>query len=121
MIPCPSCGFIVFPGPAGSFDVCPVCGWEDDESMLGNPCVPPTEESLCLSAWQAQTLRRFPRWMSEYHGYRRDPCWRPLTHAEILYYATRAAAIDGGEDLDESVFYMEDAYWNKSPVPRLAQ
>jgi anaerobic ribonucleoside-triphosphate reductase len=30
--PCPCCGYQVFTGPPGSYEICPVCGWEDDLS-----------------------------------------------------------------------------------------
>ena len=26
--PCPSCGFVVFEEPPGSYAICPVCDWE---------------------------------------------------------------------------------------------
>ena len=32
--PCPSCGFQVFNEPPGSYDICPICFWEDDLSQL---------------------------------------------------------------------------------------
>jgi hypothetical protein len=35
--PCPCCGYLVFPEPAGSFDVCPICFWEDDLVQLVFP------------------------------------------------------------------------------------
>jgi len=29
---CPCCGYLTFDEePPGSFEICPVCGWEDDE------------------------------------------------------------------------------------------
>ncbi|WP_369384304.1 CPCC family cysteine-rich protein [Oscillibacter ruminantium] len=28
--PCPICGAMCMSEPKGSFDICPVCGWEDD-------------------------------------------------------------------------------------------
>jgi len=35
--PCPCCGHIVFDEPAGSYEVCPICYWEDDLSQLRFP------------------------------------------------------------------------------------
>lgn len=32
--PCPCCGHLVFDEPTGSYDICPVCFWEDDEFQL---------------------------------------------------------------------------------------
>lgn len=36
--PCPCCGFLTLSGPTrGTFDICPVCGWEDDEVQFNDP------------------------------------------------------------------------------------
>jgi hypothetical protein len=32
--PCPCCGYVVFDEPPGSYDICPICFWEDDISQL---------------------------------------------------------------------------------------
>ena len=33
-LPCPCCGYLVFDEPVGSFDICPICDWEDDDVQL---------------------------------------------------------------------------------------
>lgn len=114
MIPYPSYGFIVFPGPAGSFDFCPVCLWEDDESMLGNRCLKPTDERHSLAEWQNSSLEEFPLPIKALHGYVRDPAWRLLTNKEITKYQKRVGAIEAAAELAESVFRMRDAYRDKS-------
>ena len=35
--PCPCCGHLVFVEPPGSYDICPVCFWEDDSVQLRWP------------------------------------------------------------------------------------
>lgn len=35
--PCPCCGHLVFGEPPGSYDICPVCFWEDDNVQLRWP------------------------------------------------------------------------------------
>lgn len=36
--PCPCCGFLTLTEkPPGTFDVCPVCGWEDDDLQAREP------------------------------------------------------------------------------------
>jgi hypothetical protein len=32
--PCPVCGYLVFDEPPGSYDICPICFWEDDLAQL---------------------------------------------------------------------------------------
>ena len=35
--PCPCCGHLVFAEPPGSYDICPICFWEDDPVQLRWP------------------------------------------------------------------------------------
>lgn len=35
--PCPCCGYLVFDEMPGSFDICPICFWEDDVVQLAFP------------------------------------------------------------------------------------
>lgn len=36
--PCPCCGFLTFDeSPPGTFEICPVCGWEDDDAQFRDP------------------------------------------------------------------------------------
>jgi hypothetical protein len=36
--PCPCCGFLTMTGPArDTYDICPVCDWEDDEVQYKHP------------------------------------------------------------------------------------
>ncbi|MDB5338139.1 MAG: hypothetical protein JWN70_3758 [Planctomycetaceae bacterium] len=37
MYPCPCCGYEVFGEPPGSFEICPICYWEDDIVQLAFP------------------------------------------------------------------------------------
>jgi hypothetical protein len=37
--PCPCCGHLVFAEPPGSYDICPICFWEDDPVQLKFPSI----------------------------------------------------------------------------------
>lgn len=34
---CPCCGYYTLKAPPGSYDICPVCFWEDDSCQNENP------------------------------------------------------------------------------------
>jgi len=37
MYPCPCCGYLTMPEePPGTFSICPVCGWEDDNVQFAD-------------------------------------------------------------------------------------
>ena len=81
--PCPACGFVVFSEPSGSYDVCPVCGWEDDHVQLlhVDSRIGANKESLRQA--QALALHKVPIATSVLTSYHRDPSWRPLATGEI--------------------------------------
>jgi hypothetical protein len=81
--PCPACGFLVFDEGSGSFDICPLCGWEDDDVQLRYPSM--TGGANRPSLWQEQQriLERYPLTVREANEIERDPHWRPLKPNEI--------------------------------------
>ncbi|MEV6268467.1 CPCC family cysteine-rich protein [Kribbella sp. NPDC051936] len=54
--PCPCCGHLVHDDPPGSYHVCPVCLWEDDQVQLRWPLYPGGANELSLVDAQ-QTYR----------------------------------------------------------------
>lgn len=80
--PCAACGLLVFDEPAGSYAICPVCGWEDDPVQLAHPSLEGGANRESLRAVQpraggraAQAIQRGER--------TRDPRWRPLEAADL--------------------------------------
>ncbi|EMF29130.1 CPCC family cysteine-rich protein [Streptomyces gancidicus] len=55
--PCPCCGRLVHEAPPGSFQICPVCGWEDDLVQLRWPGVSGANRCSLIEAqrlyWEA--------------------------------------------------------------------
>jgi hypothetical protein len=80
--PCPACGFEVLSEPAGSYDICPVCDWEDDEIQLRFPAMRGGANTASLFEWQRAVLLRLPPQVVDHEGYHRCPDWRPLTVEE---------------------------------------
>lgn len=75
--PCPCCGWLVFSEPTGSYELCPVCGWEDDLSQLRFASAGGGANELSLIEAQAELARRDPP-PAPPPGVRRDPDWRPI-------------------------------------------
>lgn len=82
--PCPCCGFLVFSEPAGSYAICPLCGWEDDHVQLGHPGMRGGANGGSLKEYQDSALRDLPPSVEEYQGYVRHPDWRPLRDDECV-------------------------------------
>ena len=77
--PCPACGFLVFEEPVGSFDICAICGWEDDPVQLRFPSTPTGANSTSLIEWQNELSSEVRHAAQEHLGIRKDPRWYPLS------------------------------------------
>jgi hypothetical protein len=75
---CLGCGFRVFSEPPGTFEICPVCGWEDDNVQADDPSYQGGANGICLTDHQQSVLQRFPITIQEHAGFQRDPNWRPV-------------------------------------------
>ena len=91
--PCPSCGFLVFDEPSGSYDICQICGWEDDHVQLRYPSMRGGANGDSLVECQQAILREIPALIREHASYRRATEWRPLTPAD---YDGAGAHPEGG-------------------------
>lgn len=111
--PCPCCGWIVFEEEPGSYDICPVCGWEDDLSQLRFPEMGGANIPLV----EAQPLvGTGPEWEQEGPspeslGYLREPGWRPLDRAHDLFERPLQGKDYGSSYFDDRTAYY---YWRAS-------
>ncbi len=76
--PCPSCGFLIFDEPPGSYDICDICGWEDDHVQLKHPFMRGGANGGSLFDYQQEILKEIPIEVREHSGYVRDSDWYPL-------------------------------------------
>ena len=76
--PCPACGFLTLGQPPGSYDICDVCGWEDDPAQLASPRLGGGANRESLLEAQAAVLKRWPIEVQSAEGFAREPSWRPL-------------------------------------------
>ena len=82
-IPCPACGFLVLVEAYGSYDICPLCGWEDDIVQLVNPTSGGGANKTSLLECQQEALLKYPVVIRKAAGYTRSEEWRPLTADEV--------------------------------------
>jgi hypothetical protein len=119
--PCPCCGYLVFAEPPGSYDICPICFWEDDVSQLRFPA---TTGANHVSLIEAQInyaregvcerrLRRHVREPGEADV--RDPNWRPIDEGRDNIEG-HVSGIDYGETYPEDrtrLYYWSGSYWRR--------
>jgi hypothetical protein len=106
---CPGCGFrTVSEDVYGSYEICPVCGWEDDAVQLANPCSEGGANKVSLNEHQKYETS----WTEKRPIYERDPHWRPLNEEEIAYF-------EAAKRREHWAFHAETApelaYWRKRP------
>lgn len=78
---CPCCGYLTLSEPpSGTFEICEVCGWEDDRVQLDDPDWVGGANGLSLRQAQKNFAMFGPRRpiRGGLEQYRRDPDWKPL-------------------------------------------
>src|SRR6266404_5196315 len=92
MYPCPCCGYDVFGEPPGSFDICPICFWEDDVVQLAFPDLAGGANKCSLIEGQrnfamfgACELRIKPHVRAPKESEAPNPAWRPLDSERDRY------------------------------------
>ena len=118
--PCPCCGHLVFGGPPGSDEICPICYWEDDVVQLRWPDFEGGANHPSL--WQAQrnyeTFGACDQAALAYVRSPRDedviePGWRILTDADTVMAAPPLAAEPASWPSD-----LTELYWWRFPLRR---
>jgi hypothetical protein len=88
---CPCCGYLVFMGPPGTDEICPVCGWQDDVSHLRFPkCGGGANEPSLIEAQKnfatfgvSDPRRRLTSNRAPHPRERRDGAWRPIEEVDL--------------------------------------
>ena len=109
---CPCCGFIVFSGPPGTYEICPVCGWEDDHVQLRYPTMAGGANGESLQAAQQHALKEVPLQVRAHLGHVRDPAWRPLEQADLT---SPKPPQSGQEYFGAALAESPSYYWLTSP------
>src|SRR6476660_5925416 len=106
--PCSCCGYIVFAEPPGSYEICPVCGWEDDALQL---------EFATTLAGGANALSLFEAQRAGRPGsasYAREEGWRPidLSMDEFEDFHEAEAVRPSAKD-PTLLYYWRPTFWRR--------
>ena len=116
MYPCPVCGHLTFSEPPGSYDVCEVCGWEDDALQLEfATTLAGGANGITLHTAQTAFLKAEARMKRKYAGTRfpreRDPGWRPIDLDRDRFPAWDDDVPERADMPDEKLYYWRDTFW----------
>ncbi len=112
---CPCCGFLTFAAWPGSYDVCPICHWEDDPVQLldpwsadgaNRPSLADAQIAFSLNGAMELRFRRLVRGPTPVD--QRDEGWRPVRESDRAFARTPASLTDT-EYKDLACWY----YWRK--------
>jgi len=109
--PCPCCGFITL-SSTGDFEICEICGWEDDPVHQKYPCYQGGKDRKSLKEAQNQLLLKLPHDIAEYGSYLRAPKWRPLKKEECIEPPNSKTK---GELYSEQLESESRFYWEARP------
>ena len=121
MYPCPVCGYLTFVEPPGSYDVCEVCGWEDDALQLEFAAsLAGGANAMTLVAAQnafANVASRMVRKHPEAAIPReRDPAWRPIDPQRDHFPTWGEADPERAPASDEGLYYWRETFWRRNPA-----
>lgn len=85
LYPCRCCGFWTLSDPqSGSYEICPVCFWEDDPVQNEDPAYPGGANRVCLSDARLNYIR-YGACEEQAVGHVRPPTLRELPPVPVLY------------------------------------
>ena len=119
--PCPCCGYLVFDEPPGGYDICGICGWEDDAIQLRWPDYRGGANGASLLEHQAGFARRLaevPRsaaFTGPEAGDRRDPGWRPIDLARDSFEQSAVQSAPWPGDRTE-LYWWRPTFWRRDRV-----
>ena len=122
--PCPCCGYVVFEEPPGSWDICPICFWEDDLSQLRFAYMAGGANHLCLADAQRNYAEKGVAQPGMEQQVRRptpddlrDPSWRRLELSKDRIEQP-VRGVDYGETYPHDttvLYYWRPNYWRRIP------
>ncbi|MBD3757803.1 MAG: hypothetical protein IE924_06935 [Microbacterium sp.] len=115
--PCPCCGHLTLGQPPGSYELCPVCFWEDDAVQLRWPTFPgganrpsliDSQRAYALFGAMEDRFVKHVRRASE--AEQMDAGWRPIDHEQDAFEATDDRDAEWPDDLT-TLYWWRPTYW----------
>jgi hypothetical protein len=118
MFPCPVCGYLTLAEPPGSYEICKVCGWEDDALQLEFPTsrAGGANETTLLDAQRkfanaaVRMARRHPAFPVRLD---RDPSWRPIDPNRDRFPDFDDLNHERAPGTDARLYYWRETFWNR--------
>ena len=111
-LPCPACGFLTVDEDCyGTYNICPICAWEDDAVQLANPACGGGANGESLVDAQLAALAEHPLTITVADDIERDKQWRPLSAAERETAETEKQTKYW---MNKAIYDPATVYWNNS-------
>ncbi len=93
-ITCLWCWYISIEWPRWSYDICDICGWEDDLYGNNNPYIIWWANNLSLKNSQEIFLYNEKKWKINTYSFIKDLNWKPLSKINIKKEETQKSYFD---------------------------
>jgi Cysteine-rich CPCC len=104
---------MTFDEPPGSYDICELCGWEDDHVQLAHPEMAGGANRISLVQAQEKAITEYPLNVWEAKGYQRDSKWRLWSSKD---QANAASSPESGSEYFEAAASEEPYYYWKNNI-----
>jgi hypothetical protein len=118
--PCPCCGHLTFSEPPGSYEICPVCFWEDDAVQLrwptwaggaNSPSLVDAQRSYAELGSMERRLLRYVRAADESEPI--DDGWRTVDPAVDHFEARGIQEAPWPPDLT-TLYWWRGSFWRRA-------
>jgi hypothetical protein len=118
--PCPCCGHLVLSEPPGSYEICPICFWEDDSVQLrwpdwaGGANKPSLVEAQQNYREMGATEERFKKCVRAAAAHEpADPAWRPIDPERDSFEPISVQEAPWPDDLTV-LYWWRPTFWRRS-------
>lgn len=119
--PCPCCGYEVFSEGPGSYEICPICFWEDDAVQLefavngggaNDASLIEAQRNFADFGASEEKVRRYVRPPSDID--RREAAWRPIDLQRDRFEDSNDPLALRAPKHDECLYYWRQTFWRNS-------